>query len=63
MVARTQVRFCCFEVVIEILQRAVVDQIREHDLVLEELRGGVAAFMDERVANIVDPFYSRVVLQ
>ena len=47
----------------EILQRAVVDEIRDDHLVLEELRGGVAAFMDECVTNSIDPICSRVVLQ
>ena len=52
-----------FEVVIEILQRAVVDEIQDDHLVLEKLRGGVAAFMDECVADFNDPFRSRVVLR
>ena len=47
----------------EILQRAVVDEIRDHHLVLEELCGGVAGFMDECVANFIDPIRSRVVLR
>ena len=47
----------------EILQRAVVDEIRDYHLVLEELRGGIAAFMDECVADFIDPLCSRIVLQ
>ena len=47
----------------EILQRAVVDENRDDHLVLEELCGGVAAFMDERVPDLIDPFCSRVVLR
>ena len=47
----------------EILQRAVVDEIRDDHLVLEELCGGVAAFMDECVADFIDPIRSSVILR
>ena len=47
----------------EILKWAVVDEIRDDHLVLKELRGSVAGFMDECVANFIDPIRSRVVLR
>ena len=45
----------------EVLKGAVVLEIRDDHLVLEELCGGVAGFMDECVANFIDPFFSHVV--